>query len=103
MKQRVAIARALAMEPEILFMDEPFSSVDAFTRDNLHENLVKLWEELKITIVFITHSIDEAIRLSTRIIGKAVKTTLAHIQEQRQHTRRTLIIVSYAAYAILMN
>ncbi|GHU47495.1 nitrate ABC transporter ATP-binding protein [Clostridia bacterium] len=68
MKQRVAIARALAMQPEILFMDEPFSSVDKHTRDTLHSDLIDLWRELKITIIFITHDIDEAIRLSNRII-----------------------------------
>lgn len=68
MKQRVAIARALAMQPEILFMDEPFSSVDKYTRDKLHDDLLKLWNELNLTIVFITHDIDEAIRLANRII-----------------------------------
>ena len=68
MKQRVAIARSLAMQPEILFMDEPFSSVDAYIRDILNEKLLSIWKELELTIVFVTHSIDEAIRLSTKII-----------------------------------
>jgi NitT/TauT family transport system ATP-binding protein len=68
MKQRVAIARALAMQPEILFMDEPFSSVDKYTRDKLHEDFLKLWKGLNLTVVLITHDIDEAIRLSSRII-----------------------------------
>jgi len=68
MKQRVAIARALAMQPEVLFMDEPFSSVDNQTREKLHEELLNVWKELGLTIVFVTHNIEEAIRLSTRIV-----------------------------------
>ena len=68
MKQRVAIARALAMQPEVLFMDEPFSCVDSHTREKLHEELLTIWRKLNLTIVFITHNIEEAIHLSTRII-----------------------------------
>ena len=68
MKQRVAIARALAMQPEVLFMDEPFSSVDNQTREKLHEELLNIWHKLNLTIIFITHNIEEAIRLSTRIV-----------------------------------
>ena len=68
MKQRVTLARALAMNPSLLFMDEPFSSVDKYIRDNLHKVLLQLWKEFNLTIIFITHDIDEAIRLSSRII-----------------------------------
>jgi NitT/TauT family transport system ATP-binding protein len=67
MQQRVAIARALAYEPEILLMDEPFGSVDALTRLELEDVLLKLWEELGTTILFVTHDIEEAIYLSDRI------------------------------------
>lgn len=67
MQQRVAIARALAYEPEVLLMDEPFGSVDALTRLELEDTLLRLWKELKTTILFITHDIDEAIYLSDRI------------------------------------
>ena len=67
MQQRVAIARALAYEPEILLMDEPFGSVDALTRLELEDALLKLWEELGTTILFVTHDIEEAIYLSDRI------------------------------------
>jgi NitT/TauT family transport system ATP-binding protein len=67
MQQRVAIARALAYEPELLLMDEPFGSLDALTRLELEDTLLKLWEELGTTIVFITHDIEEAIYLSDRI------------------------------------
>lgn len=68
MKQRVAIARALALESEILLMDEPFASVDSQTRDILHYELLKIWKDTKKTIIFITHSIDEAVLLADRII-----------------------------------
>jgi len=68
MKQRVALARALAMQPEILFMDEPFSALDAQMREKLQNELIKIWKEFKLTIVFVTHSISEAILLATKIV-----------------------------------
>jgi ABC-type nitrate/sulfonate/bicarbonate transport system ATPase subunit len=67
MKQRVAIARALANNPEILLMDEPFASLDAQTRELMQEELLKIWEATRKTILFITHSVDEAIYLSTDV------------------------------------
>jgi NitT/TauT family transport system ATP-binding protein len=68
MKQRVAIARALAMEPRILLMDEPFAALDSLTRAKMQEELLQLWEETKSTILFVTHSIPEAIRVGNRIL-----------------------------------
>jgi NitT/TauT family transport system ATP-binding protein len=68
MKQRVAIARALAMEPQMLLMDEPFAALDALTRARMQEELLELWEETKSTILFVTHSIPEAIRVGNRIL-----------------------------------
>ncbi len=68
MKQRVAIARSLANEPRILLMDEPFGALDAQTRCSMQSHLLKIWESVDVTILFITHDLDEAIYLSDRII-----------------------------------
>jgi NitT/TauT family transport system ATP-binding protein len=68
MKQRVAIARALAMEPQVLLMDEPFAALDALTRSKMQDDLLGLWNEAKFTILFVTHSIEEALRIGNRIL-----------------------------------
>ncbi len=68
MKQRVAIARAMAMEPDILLMDEPFAALDALTRERMQEELLRLCEDTQSTVLFVTHSISEAIRIGTRIL-----------------------------------
>jgi NitT/TauT family transport system ATP-binding protein len=68
MKQRVALARALAVKPAVLLMDEPFTALDAQTRDLLHEELEKIWAETGQTIIFITHNVREAVRLGTRVL-----------------------------------
>jgi len=67
MQQRVAIARALVCQPRVLLMDEPFGSLDALTRIELEDTLLKLWEQLRSTILFVTHDIDEAVYLSDRV------------------------------------
>jgi NitT/TauT family transport system ATP-binding protein len=69
MKQRVAIARTLITEPELLLMDEPFGSLDSQTRNSMQEFLLKIWQETKKTILFVSHNIDEAVFLSQRVIG----------------------------------
>jgi NitT/TauT family transport system ATP-binding protein len=68
MKQRVAIARAMAMEPDILLMDEPFAALDALTRRKMQDELLQLWADTKFTVLFVTHSIPEAIRIGSRIL-----------------------------------
>ncbi|HEY9278776.1 MAG TPA: ABC transporter ATP-binding protein [Eoetvoesiella sp.] len=68
MKQRVAIARAMAMEPQVLLMDEPFAALDALTRRTMQEELLQLWDDTRFTVIFITHSISEAIMIGSRIL-----------------------------------
>jgi NitT/TauT family transport system ATP-binding protein len=68
MKQRVAIARAMAMEPKILLMDEPFAALDALTRRKMQDDLLELWSGTRSTILFVTHSIEEAVIVGSRIL-----------------------------------
>ena len=68
MKMRVALARALALEPSVLLMDEPFAALDALTRRGMQEELLGLWEQFRFTVLFVTHSIEEAILVGSRIL-----------------------------------
>ena len=89
MQQRVSIARALAFEPKILMMDEPFGALDEITRDRLNEQLQQLWQRERRTVVFVTHSIAEAVYLSTRIVvmsprpGRIVKVIDSPLPDER--------------------
>lgn len=79
MKQRVAIARALVNEPKILLMDEPFGALDPHTRQKMQKHLMDLWQNIDITIIFVTHDMDEAILLADRIV--ALKANPGEIKE----------------------
>jgi NitT/TauT family transport system ATP-binding protein len=79
MKQRVAIARALVNEPKILLMDEPFGALDPHTRQKMQRHLMDLWQNIDITIIFVTHDMDEAILLADRIV--ALKANPGEIKE----------------------
>ena len=89
MQQRVSIARALSFEPRILMMDEPFGALDEITRDRLNEQLQQLWQKERRTVVFVTHSIAEAVYLSTRIVvmsprpGRIVKVIESTLPNER--------------------
>jgi NitT/TauT family transport system ATP-binding protein len=91
MKQRTAVARALAVDPAILFMDEPFGALDEQTRVALQRDLLRLWDETRKTVVFVTHSLDEALVLSDRILvmssspGRIVQEVTVPFDRPRDH------------------
>jgi NitT/TauT family transport system ATP-binding protein len=105
MQQRVAIARALAYEPEVLLMDEPFGSLDALTRLELEDTLLRVWAELKTTILFITHDIEEAIYLSDRIwvLSRRPSQIIQELRVELSRPRDQLATRAEARFMILRN
>jgi NitT/TauT family transport system ATP-binding protein len=114
MRQRVALARALAVHPEVLFMDEPFAALDTFARFRLQDELLRLWRELKQTVLFVTHDLDEAVYLASRIVllapnpGRVEQTLAVHLDrpcdrtgpaftEYRRHVYQAFELVAQAA------
>jgi NitT/TauT family transport system ATP-binding protein len=93
MKQRVSIARALAVEPQILLMDEPFGALDAQTRSVMQEELLRIWKVYRKTVVFVTHSIEESIYLSDRIVVMTARPgqikTIIEVQDERPRDMTT--------------
>lgn len=106
MQQRVSIARALSFEPRILMMDEPFGALDEITRDRLNEQLQELWQRERRTVVFVTHSIAEAVYLSTRIVvmsprpGRIVKVIDSPLPDERHLGLRDSTAFIEVAHAV---
>jgi len=100
MRQRVALARALAQNSNLLLMDEPFAALDAVTRDILHEELLRIWEETGLTIVFVTHNVREAIRLGQRVLlmssrpGRIVREWQVKPQPQRIDSEQVALLAA---------
>lgn len=99
MQQRIAIARALAVDPEILFMDEPFGALDAMTRMSMQEEIEKIWQEKKKTVVFVTHDIEEAVFLADKIVvmtagpGKVKKIIDVTLARKRDRTSADFLAI----------
>jgi NitT/TauT family transport system ATP-binding protein len=106
MQQRVSIARALSFEPRILMMDEPFGALDEITRDRLNEQLQQLWQRERRTVVFVTHSIAEAVYLSTKIVvmsprpGRIVKVIDSPLPDDRHLGLRDTAAFVEVAHAV---
>ncbi|HEX7589198.1 MAG TPA: ABC transporter ATP-binding protein [Anaerolineae bacterium] len=106
MKQRVAIAQTLACEPEVILMDEPFGSLDSLTRENLQDEMLRIWQAGKQTILFVTHSIEEAVYLGQRVVivsprpGRIVREVPVALPYPRTIEMRTGAVVAQARQEI---
>lgn len=99
-RQRVALARALCLRPELLLMDEPFSALDAPTREGLQDEIVRIWSDQQVTVLFVTHDIDEAVYLADRVIalggkpGEVRSSLLINIERPRRRGDPRLKLLS---------
>ena len=100
MQQRVGLARALAMEPRLLLMDEPFGSLDAQTRETMQDELLRIWEHTRTTMVFITHSIEEAISLGDRVVVLSPRPASVRgvVRVEIQRPRTVEIVIEHPSF-----
>jgi NitT/TauT family transport system ATP-binding protein len=103
MQQRVGVARALANEPDVLLMDEPFASVDAQTRMTLQEELTRIWQERRPTVLFITHDVPEAVFLANRVVVLSKGRVLADVDVPLPRPRRWDPLVASDDFKSLSN
>jgi NitT/TauT family transport system ATP-binding protein len=107
MRQRVGIARALVIQPKLLFLDEPFSELDSFTAEALRKDLVQIWQERKLTIVMVSHIVQEAIELASRIAvmsprpGKIEKILTNVLSRPRQKRSADFFRIEDELYALI--
>jgi len=101
MQQRVGVVRALANEPDVLLMDEPFASVDAQTRLVLQEELTRIWQQRRTTVLFITHDVPEAVFLANRVVVMSQGRVLEEIEVPLAHPRRWDVLVEDDAFKSL--
>lgn len=106
MKQRTAIVRAFGLRPDVLLLDEPFGALDEFTREALQEQLLELWEQTRATVVFVTHSISEAVRLSDRVVVMAPRpgriTDIIDIDLPRPRHQEIITSPQFHAYELAL-
>lgn len=107
MRQRLALARALSVEPRIILMDEPFAAVDALTREQLQDDLLEIWERTGVTIVMVTHDIDEAVYLSDEVVvfspapGTVRNRVVIDVERPRRRTDPALVEIQERLTAML--